>query len=508
MTAQTARVLKGTAKQITSYDALGEEKRTASATVIKKAKETAVKESLQGPIHSRLRYIGKVVKLAVPLDGDKAKMEFTLKVPVGDPGGGGYLGMRLLGQVEHEIEWEEEKTKKKGDWVMPEVKKDGKSVIKADTFKVKAELALIGGYRVPFVLDIGGEAGGYLEIESDKGMERAMELVSFGFYRRFRESKVIAHQVTDALWGMGGNSAADKSDKSKAKTQEAKAWGNAFQESLSGKEFIETGIFGAATGSASITDFASFKGGLKGYTGKRYNKLSMEALAKGKEEAQNKLTKGGKTREKNLGRHMNGAELSFEFVVGPFAIAGKIKAAFMDNQAGSNLDAKYQPDQIDKTISNLKAAVLAEADPTAKAKLQKELATVISIQTLLERQWYSLETEASAASRGGSFANSAQIAAESLKWTAELGAKVRTLIMSFQNQYAKDRKVEGNGSELFGSALNAITAGVNHATTYDHTAAATKLQNTQDLINTQKGLSLSAAGHSTTALEQNEHIRG
>ncbi|MBN9388905.1 MAG: hypothetical protein J0I20_12715 [Chloroflexi bacterium] len=524
-----------------------------SEQTVKKAQTEAVTDVLEGTVHSRLRHVGTALGKVVPQDGDKAKIEFTLKAPVGDPTGGGYIGMRIMGQIEHELEYDEEKVGKTLPGTKVERMKK-KSNVKNDTYKVKAELALVGGYRVPFLMDVGGEVGGYLEIESNQSMERAMELLSFGFYRRFRESQAIPQDITDGMWGMGGDSAQKGStwtekfkNKRKARHKEAKAWGDAFQETMTDKEFVETGGFGAGTGSGSITDSVSIKGSLKGYRGKRYQKNMMSALAKGKAGPGGDLTGAtswdkliGSKRERNMGRNMNGAELSAEVNVGPFAAGLKGKISWMDNQVKSLVPGKrllieqYEKDL--KQIREDKAALktdqerfeeeieLYSADPNKKAELahaQQELLRVQGeliqkdkaktdlynkeealLHHQLKRQFYSLELELSGATKGGNFANSQMIGAEVAKYAAEFGAKLRETITSFSDSYAKNKKLNNAGADLFGSSMKAVEAGVNHAKNFDPKIAADKLESSKKLIDTQQNLGVSGGLHNQKAWDK------
>jgi hypothetical protein len=541
ITKQTLDVLSGKTTTIDTLDAEGKKVQQTSADLIKKAKETAIKESLEGPIHSRFRYIGSVVEPLVVQDGDKAKLEFILKVPVGDPSGGAYVGFRLTGQVEHEIEYDEEKTVRPGETFLRRTKdENGNDKLKANTFKVKAELAFVGGWRVPFVVDVGGEIGGYLEVETDNvrnansgaktiganatgGLGRAMELISFGYYKRARESTVFPNLFINALWGLGG-------ENDEVRGEQARAWGDAFRESFSDKDTVETGGFGAATASASMTDLATFKGGLKGYRGKRYTKQTMNALEKNKKGKQQTL---GTRRDRNIGRNMNGTELAFEFGVGPFATGGKVKLSWLDNQAGGQLD-----EDLDEKIARLKNALLgkggldpnndkqnkvrealsdkkryaeitpavitAVGDPKTNptAALIQEFVDSLADRRLLKRQFFSLETELSAASKGGNLGNPSQIAAEALKWSGEAGAKVRTSIMSLSDQYGKNNKGKNVGSSFFSTALIAIDEGVNGALNYNPQKISDKLESAQKLTNTQMNSSLHTAATNQTALDK------
>ena len=488
---QTQKVLSHDPQKLDIRDGMGKKQTVDPQNILDKARTKTVKETIEGPVHSRLGKLAKVIGPMFAMDGDKGKVEFLLKVPVGDPGGGGYVGMRFTGQIEHDVEWDEEK---KDDHTFMVAKKDkdtGDKKVKADTFKIKADLAVTGGYRVPFVADIGGELGGYLEVESDKGLERAMELISFGFYRRFRESTLMPGFVTDQLWGLGGGSAgkgASFGKKSDAKNKEAKAWGKAFQESLSDKEFIENGAFGAVTGSASISELATFKGSLRGFAGKRYAKQTMAALEEHKANKKTKLTAINSSREHNLGRNMFGSELSFEFGVGPFVFSGKVKGTGMENQAGNNLDEK-----LSKKLTKLDAN---DPDPAVVAQIKK----IKQARRLLERQLYSIETEGFAASRGGSFANALMTTSQVMSWAAAAGSHVRSAVVSYKGQYGEDKKGQNATSGMFASAMTGIEAGVNHINGYDPSTAADKLQSNMHVIGSQMDKSLPQAAADPTAL--------
>jgi hypothetical protein len=297
------------------------------------------------------------------LPGDKGKMEIILKVPVGK--GAGYIGFRFTGQFEH------------GDSdVRKEIEKGRGTLPKnaSDPFKVRVELAIIGGVKVPFVFDAGGELGlTYFEAESDRGAERAMELVSFGYYRRFRESTIVPNYITDRMWGMGGDSIQDDpskgfleqvSDKNKARNTEAKAWGKAMKSSFTDKEYVETGFFAGITGEATITGALSAKGSLKALSGKRYTRQTMDALlrTKGKQNKKNTSKSGtgelevsrlgGKyKRERNLGRNISGVELAPEFTVGPFTVGGKGKLYFLhEQQHGVNKELNTKTQDRDQKL--------------------------------------------------------------------------------------------------------------------------------------------------------------
>jgi hypothetical protein len=119
---------------------------------------------------SVLENLGKIVNKAVPNNGDTGEIEVNFRFPF-EPSGVAFIGGRFK----------------------VEASKDD------DMVKVRMEMAVTGGAKVPFA-EIKGEMGGYLESQAKSGAE-AMALVSYGLYRRFRESDVVPRGASNYLWG-------------------------------------------------------------------------------------------------------------------------------------------------------------------------------------------------------------------------------------------------------------------------------------------------------------------
>ena len=134
--------------------------------------ENQFKTQMEGNFSSILSKLGPIFSAAAPASGDTGEIEVAIKVPV-DPSGVGYIGFRVKASVER---------------------------LQKKAMKLRFELAVTGGAKIGNVADVGGELGMYLESQGATP-EQALELVSYGVYRRFRESKVIPNEVANFIWG-------------------------------------------------------------------------------------------------------------------------------------------------------------------------------------------------------------------------------------------------------------------------------------------------------------------
>jgi hypothetical protein len=145
---------------------LGEDQKPIERT------ENKFKTQMEGDVSSILSKIGPIIGAAAPSSGDSAELEVEVKVPI-EPSGVGYLGLRFKASVER---------------------------LKKQALKVGFEVAFTGGANIPNIAEIGGELGMYVEAQGATP-EKAMELVSYGMYRRIRESRVIPNEVANFIWG-------------------------------------------------------------------------------------------------------------------------------------------------------------------------------------------------------------------------------------------------------------------------------------------------------------------
>lgn len=132
---------------------------------------------------------------AVSKPGDSASIEIEFEIPV-DPTGVGFIGGRLKVEAD----------------------KDDASMM-----KVRTEMAVTGGAKVG-IAKIKAELGGYIEAQAATAAD-AMNLYSYGLYRRFRESDVIPSEMTNYLWG---------GQTSKHGKKKAEAWSRELETRLFG----------------------------------------------------------------------------------------------------------------------------------------------------------------------------------------------------------------------------------------------------------------------------------
>ncbi|GAB4327752.1 MAG: hypothetical protein Kow0010_11370 [Dehalococcoidia bacterium] len=216
---------------------LGEKKEPVTRT------ENKFVTQMEGSATSILSKLGPVLGVAAPSAGDTAEVEVAIKIPV-DPSGVGYLGGRIKAAVERQ--------------------KTG--------FKVRFELAITGGAKVANLVDIGGELGMYIEAQGATP-EKAMELVSYGMYRRIRESRVIPNEMANFIWGGSTTTVGWKrAEKWAAKVEKENIKGG----SDTGEGSVETGALAGVKAGGGVGGVAKLGGSAQYSTGKKYTKESIE----------------------------------------------------------------------------------------------------------------------------------------------------------------------------------------------------------------------------------------
>ncbi|MEO9255331.1 MAG: hypothetical protein ABI305_07325 [Tepidiformaceae bacterium] len=210
--------------------------------------ENTFKMKMDGDVSSVFRKLSPLLDMAAPNPGDSGMVEIELKVPV-DPSGVGFLGFRVMASIE-------------------------RGVKKAT--KLRFELVLTGGAKIPATAELKAELGGYIETQG-KDPAAALELVSYGLYRRFRESRIIPNEVTNFMWGGSGTSVGWKrSEKWAAKVEKDNfkkkpvAGGTGVDGDESGS-YSETGMIAGVSGKFGIEGVASGNLGAKYGTGKHYD---------------------------------------------------------------------------------------------------------------------------------------------------------------------------------------------------------------------------------------------
>jgi hypothetical protein len=157
---------------------------------------------------------------------------------------------------------------------------------------------------------VGGDAlfakiqagiGGYFKA-TGKDAQSAMKLVSYGLYRRCRESSVIPSGVGNKLWG------GDSGEKGKKKAEE---WSlNVEKEEFTDAESsVETGAYASLNVKGGVEGVAEGEGEVKAATGKKYDRESLENSAKGGVGKEN-TTGDNWFAQKSTGRSVSSVELS------------------------------------------------------------------------------------------------------------------------------------------------------------------------------------------------------
>jgi hypothetical protein len=225
-----------------------------------------LKDKYQGSLSGGLSKAGFVLGKACANDGDSTSFELNLKVPVAP---GAYIGGILRF----------------------EAKKDGNT-------EVACEAMFQGGGSVG-IADIHGALGGYFK-SSAKTPEGAMKLLSYGFYRRCKESSVIPSEVSSMIWGGNtGEFGKKKADKWSLQVEK--------EELEDDDSYVETGGVGEVGADLEL-GVAQVGMAAKGTAGKRHDKASLTE-AKGGAGKSNTGPKG-RGAEAKTGANVAGLELS------------------------------------------------------------------------------------------------------------------------------------------------------------------------------------------------------
>ncbi|MCU1372716.1 MAG: hypothetical protein JWO68_2 [Actinomycetia bacterium] len=257
-----------------------------------------LKEHYQGNLSGSLKAIGTLIDKVAPNDGDSTELSVDLKIPI-QPGV--FIGGTLdLG-----------------------VEKDGNT-------EVSCEAAFQAGGSAG-VADIAGALGGYVKAGGPNGAG-VMKLVSYGFYRRIKESEVIPGEIASLIWGGGTSEFAKKKANQWSLAIEEELLGTAAEGEEENENYVELGGL-ASVGVEVDLGVAELEAGAKYSSGKRYDPKSMEARKGGAGEAnsksgsfftQNVSQKFGRGAEKSTGRSTHNLELSFAAAVLDGALSGEL----------------------------------------------------------------------------------------------------------------------------------------------------------------------------------------
>lgn len=205
------------------------------------------------------------VDVAVPTKGDSGGLEATVKIPLAPPST--FLEFDLAGELERT----------------------------EDGVEGGFEVAIgYGGAIEPFGLtpEIVGKLGGFVEAQAGNASEM-LKLISYGFFRQFRESNLVPKELTNCLWGQGGATGVSAAE-------EANKWGAELEEQIfkeNANAAVGVGLY--ASVGASLGEEDAFNGELstKVSSATKYNKESLEASGSG---GASQLGKKDKDKESGL----------------------------------------------------------------------------------------------------------------------------------------------------------------------------------------------------------------
>ncbi|MEO6123971.1 MAG: DUF4157 domain-containing protein [Ilumatobacteraceae bacterium] len=301
-------------------------------------------QKMEGSASSILDKLSPIISAAIPAPGDGAKLELTVKIPV-DPSTAGYVGFTIgLGL-------------QRGD---------------RSTTKISMKAAVNGGAQIMGVADVGGELGAFIEAQG-KDPKAALQLISWGWYRRFRES-ILPREVASFMWG-GSTGAVgwarsetwaanveknnlseyggEEDDTTKSDSANAKA--NSMYHPEGGRKdltsgvgsksttnaYVRTGAYGSATASGTVGGIATMEGGVTATGGTHYDRKTVtdrkakRGTALGEAEA---MPTRGKTTY--LGTRFMKLEAALGVSVGPFSgsLGGALE--FLTDQEPSKKNPK------------------------------------------------------------------------------------------------------------------------------------------------------------------------
>jgi hypothetical protein len=127
---------------------------------------------MQGSASKMLTFIGGVVSSSIPAPGDTSQLSVELQIPV-DPSASAYVGVKVMGVA---------------------------SRMDKQSTKLTFNFAVTGGAKIAGVANLQLELGATVEAQGETPA-KAMELISWGWYQKFREAKLLPREVANVMWG-------------------------------------------------------------------------------------------------------------------------------------------------------------------------------------------------------------------------------------------------------------------------------------------------------------------
>lgn len=266
------------------------------------AQDNAFLMKMTGSASSILENLGKAISLAIPKPGDSVSAELSVRIPC-DSYGVSFVGFRLYAEAS---------------------RMDGKAT------NVRLEAAVTGGAQIAGLADIAGEFGFFLQAQGATP-EQAMKLISWGWYRQFREARAIPREVANFMWGGSTTSVGFKRSEQWAANVEKEAFkrdydkDTALSSGVGSKattnEYVRFGALaglGAEVGgiAGSVVDVAA---GATVNAGAHYDQTSIEQAKKGQANVGVPMQERARFNLKHLGSAFVTYETAVSATVGPFS---------------------------------------------------------------------------------------------------------------------------------------------------------------------------------------------
>ena len=198
---------------------------------------------------SALEKLSFLIDLAVPDIGSKGEVEAMVDIPV-EPSGVGFIGFRFKAAAERS---------------------------ERNKMKVRMEVSLTGGAQIGGdLMRVAAEIGGYLEA-AGQDSKQVMQAISYGLYRKFRESQVLPRGAANFIWGGTTSTAIGY--------KQSEKWSAQVEKELFGKNkdaYVEMGAMGGASIESGISGVGKGKLAAQVGGGTRWNKDSIADIAKAK----------------------------------------------------------------------------------------------------------------------------------------------------------------------------------------------------------------------------------
>ncbi len=379
-------------------------------------------QKMEGSASSILDKLSPLIAAAVPSPGDGAELELSVKIPV-DPSSSSYVGFSLAISLQRE---------------------DGK------TTQIKLKAAVNGGGKVHGVADVGGELGALIEAQG-KTPEAALQLISWGWYRRFRES-VLPREVASFMWGGSTGVVGWKRSETWAANIEKNNLKGADPLSTdiasgdTANAYVRTGAYGKASAKGDIAGIATMEGSATLTGGTHYDKDTIEARKKkrgGKIGQAEKMPERGKTTY--LGTRFMKAEAELGVKVGPFsgALAGAV-----DWLWDQTPDPKNPKKKIGAKLDYLSGSMTAGVTVPLGGKVANEIADgIVKIAPTVINLAKTLQTKIKEGDKSGVPEDIGQVAAQGEQLATAFGA-FPTESFSFSDLSITDDPMKSLGDQL------------------------------------------------------------